>query len=147
MRISDWSSDVCSSDLRLFVGDGDLQRVGDGGYDLGARAAQIRDGLFARQRFGERDLLAIQLDDRALFLQRWWQLLRDEAARAKSPALTGLADAAAQWGGRASTDSARYRIVRALRLAVVMRITDDLTAPAQARLGDGFEMAKLSPFA
>src|SRR3546814_14359907 len=85
MRISDWSSDVCSSDLRLFVGDGDLQRVGDGGYDLGARAAQIRDGLFARQRFGERDLLAIQLDDRALFLQRWWQLLRDEAARPQSP--------------------------------------------------------------
>src|SRR3546814_8646701 len=146
MRIRDWSSDGCSSDLasaigaaeagseppaatdcppwtistaaapliadppghRLWtanarvVGDGDLQRVGDGGYDLGARAAQIRDGLFARQRFGERDLLAIQLDDRALFLQRWWQLLRDEAARAKSPALTGLADAAAQWGGRAS---------------------------------------------
>src|SRR3546814_4638545 len=31
------------------VGDGDLQRVGDGGYDLGARAAQIRDGLFARR--------------------------------------------------------------------------------------------------
>src|SRR3546814_16916270 len=66
----------------------------------------------SRRRLGERDLLAIQLDDRALFLQRWLQLLRDEAARAKSPALTGLADAAAQWGGRASTDSASYRIVQ-----------------------------------
>src|SRR3546814_1092247 len=81
---------------------------------------------------------------RALFLPRWWQPLRDEAARAKSPALTGLADAAAQWGGRASTDSASYRIVRAWRLAVVMRIKDGLTAPAQAALGDGFEMPKLS---
>ncbi|MFC3717268.1 penicillin acylase family protein [Luteimonas soli] len=126
------------------VADGDLQRVGDGGYDLGARAAQIRDDLFARQRFSERDLLAIQLDDRALFLQRWWQLLRDEAARAKSPALAGLADAAAQWGGRASADSASYRIVRAWRLAVLARIGDGLAAPAQAALGDGFEMPKLS---
>src|SRR3546814_6881177 len=62
------------------------------------------------------------------------------------PALTGLADAAAQWGGRASTDSASYRIVRAWRLAVVMRIKDGLTAPAQAALGDGFEMPKLSQF-
>src|SRR3546814_11210634 len=62
------------------------------------------------------------------------------------PALTGLADAAAQWGGRASTDSASYRIVRAWRLAVVMRIKDGLTAPAPAALGDGFEMPKLSQF-
>lgn len=128
------------------VGDGDLRRLGDGGYDLGARAAQIRDDLFARQRFSERDLLAIQLDDRALFLQRWWQLLRDEATRAKSPALAGLADAAAQWSGHANTDSAGYRIVRAWRLAVIARIGDGLAAPAQAALGDGFEMPKLSQF-
>src|SRR3546814_5513740 len=57
-----------------------------------------------------------------------------------------LAAASAQWGGRASTDSASYRIVRAWRLAVVMRIKDGLTAPAQAALGDGFEMPKLSQF-
>ena len=126
------------------VGDGDLQRVGDGGYDLGARARQIRDDLFARQRFGERDLLAIQLDDRALFLQRWRELLRDEAARAKSPALAGLADAAADWNGRASTDSASYRIVRAWRQAVIARIGEGLAAPARAALGDGFRMPKLS---
>src|SRR3546814_17764033 len=49
------------------VGDGDLQRVGDGGYDLGARAAQIRDGLFAMQRFGERELLATQTNARRPF--------------------------------------------------------------------------------
>ena len=45
--------------------------LGDSGYALGARAKQIRDALYARPRLGERDLLAIQLDDRALFLARW----------------------------------------------------------------------------
>jgi penicillin amidase len=138
------------SDQRLWtanarvVGDGELPRVGDGGYDLGARAAQIRDNLFARQRFSERDLLAVQLDDRALFLQRWWQLLRDEAGRAKSPALAALAGASKQWSGRASADSASYRIVRAWRLAVIARIETGLAAPALAVLGDGFEMPKLA---
>src|SRR3546814_20628068 len=29
MRISDWSSDVCSSDLRIVAFDGDLARIGD----------------------------------------------------------------------------------------------------------------------
>src|SRR5690606_16082279 len=54
----------------------ELARIGDGGYDLGARARQIRDALHARDRFTEADLLAIQLDDRALVLTHWWQLLR-----------------------------------------------------------------------
>ena len=56
------------------VGDEVLQLAGDGGSALGARAKQIRDDLFAKPQLNERDLLAIQLDDRALFLQHWWQL-------------------------------------------------------------------------
>ena len=120
-----------------------LARVGDSGYALGARARQIRDDLFGKHQFDERGLLAIQLDDRALFLARWWQLLRDEAARAKSPALQELADAAASWQGRASTDSVSYRIVRAWRLAVNERIANGLTAPAQVALGKDFEMPAL----
>jgi penicillin G amidase len=126
------------------VGEGELARVGDGGYDLGARAAQIRDGLLARDKFSERDLLAIQLDDRTLFLRRWWQLLQANAKGAGSPALSALADASRRWPGRASADSASYRIVRAWRLAVVARIESGLAAPALAVLGDGFEMPKLS---
>ena len=120
-----------------------LARVGDGGYALGARAMQIRDDLFSQQRFDERELLAIQLDDRALFLVRWWQLLRDEAMRTKSPALRELAEAARSWQGRASADSVSYRIVRAWRLAVNERIANGLTAPAQAALGKDFEMPAL----
>ena len=121
-----------------------LARVGDGGYTLGARARQIRNDLFAKQRFSERDMLAIQLDDRAVFLQRWWQLLQEEARRlpANSP-LRPLAAASAHWEGRASVDSVSYRLVRAWRLAVHARIADGLTAPAQAALGADFVMPEL----
>ena len=47
-----------------------LALLGDGGYDNGARAQQIRDDLLARSHFAAADLLAVQLDDRALFLPR-----------------------------------------------------------------------------
>ena len=51
------------------VADADALRIiGDGGYDLGARAGQIRLGLFARESFAPEDMLSIQYDDRAMFL-------------------------------------------------------------------------------
>ena len=131
-----------TANTRVIDGDA-LKQLGDGGYVLGARGKQIRDDLFAKPQITERDLLAIQLDDRALFMRRWWQLLRDEATRAKTPALRELADAANTWQGRASVDSVSYRIVRNWRLAVHARIGDGLTAPAQAALGKDFTMPAL----
>lgn len=126
------------------VVDGDtLQRVGDGGYVLGARAAQIRDALQGKQRVGERDLLAIQLDDRALLLTPWHGLLEERAKAARTPALQALANAAAHWEARASTGSVSYRIVREWRLAVHARIAEGLTAPARAALGKAFVMPDL----
>ncbi|HYG05223.1 MAG TPA: penicillin acylase family protein [Stenotrophomonas sp.] len=120
------------------VDDATLAVVGNGGYDLGARARQIRDDLFARERFSERDLLAIQLDDRALFLQRWWPLLRQVVEPSEEPALRRLEVATRQWDGRASTASVSYRVVRAFRDQVLDRILDGLTADARARLGDAY---------
>ena len=117
-----------------------LAQLGDGGYAFGARARQIRNNLFARETFIERDLLAIQLDDRAVFQTSWHALLRGTAARAKTPALTELADASKRWEGRASVDSVSYRVVRAWRMAVHARVAEGLTAPAHAKLGKDFEM-------
>lgn len=57
------------------VGGNALKMLGDGGYDLGARGMQIREGLFATDRHSEQSLHQIQLDHRALFLKRWQQLL------------------------------------------------------------------------
>ncbi len=120
------------------VDDATLAVVGNGGYDLGARARQIRDDLYARERFSEHDLLAIQLDDRALFLQRWWPLLRQVVENSEDPSLRRLEVASRQWDGRASIGSASYRIVRAFRDLVLDRISAGLTATAQAKLGDAY---------
>jgi len=127
---------------RVTDGD-DLKRIGDSGYANGARAKQIRDDLFAKAHFEERDLLAIQIDDRALFLQRWWQQLRALSEHSSNPALKEISAATARWDQRASADAVSYRIVRAWRLAVIDRIKDGLTAPAQAALGDDFVMPDL----
>jgi penicillin amidase len=124
----------------------ELARIGGSEYALGARAQQIRDDLLAQPQWDERDMLAVQLDDRAVFLKRWWTLLRDDAARARTPALRAVSDAASTWQGHASTGSTSYRIVRAWRLAVHARLLDGLTAPAQAALGDHFILPDLPQF-
>jgi penicillin amidase len=120
-----------------------LGAIGDGGYALGVRAAQIRDALRAAERFGVDDLLAIQLDDRALLLDRWHALLLERAREQQAPALLALAAASGDWSGHASTDSTGYRLVRAWRLAVNERIANGLFAPARAALGDDFRMPSL----
>ena len=96
-----------------------LAQEGDGGYDLGARQQQIRDGLFARDRFAAEDMLAIQLDDRALFLTRWHQLLREVLQAAPEQQLASLRAQTVQWSGHAAIDSVDYRLVRAFRLNVI----------------------------
>lgn len=125
-----------------------LALLGDAGYAAGARAAQIRDDLRLHERFDEKQLLAIQLDDRALYLQRWWALLQHQAQTkadsGQTPALAQLARAAQHWEGNADAGSVSYRIVRAWRLAVHTRIVDGLTAPAQAVLGRDFALPNLT---
>jgi len=124
--------------------DGDaLKMIGDAGYANGARARQIRNGLFAKDRFTERDLMDIQLDDRALFLQRWWKLLREQAGNSKDKTWTEFAAATRDWEGRAAPTSVSYRLVREWRLAVIDRVKSGLLAPAMAALGDDFVMPDL----
>ncbi len=121
-----------------------LATVGNGGYDLGARGQQIRDLLVARDRFDEHALLAIQLDDRAVFLQRWWALLQAVTANSSDPALQRLHAANAHWDGRASVDSVSYRITRGFRGKVLDAVEGALLAPAKAQLGDDFLPPRLA---
>ncbi|MEG2803736.1 penicillin acylase family protein [Stenotrophomonas sp.] len=123
-----------------------LAVAGNGGYDLGARGRQIRDGLLAKERFDERDLLAIQLDDRAVFLQRWWTLLRQVVEHSDDPALKRLEVASRQWDGHASADSVSYRITRGFRGLVLERVSAGLLAPAKQRLGDAYLEPRLAQF-
>lgn len=122
----------------------DLAVAGNAGYDLGARGRQIRDDLNAKQRFSERDLLAIQLDDRAVFLERWWTLLRQVVEYSDDPALKRLEAASRQWEGHASAEAVSYRIARGFRGKVQDIITTALLAPAKQSLGEDYLEPKLA---
>ncbi len=107
--------------------------LGDGGLTLGARGKQIRDGLRERTRLAPADMLAIQRDDRALFLRHWWELLRDTAARhPDDTAMRELAQASATPPEHASIDSVSYRLARQFRTRVTANVLDMLTAPIHA---------------
>jgi len=122
------------------VADGpDLEALGDGGYFLGARARQIRDDLRALEHPREQDMLTVQLDDRALFLARWRDLLLGTLtpeALARDPRRAELRRLALDWGGRAAVDSAGYRIVRGFRLIVHELVEAPFAAAFKAGTGD-----------
>jgi penicillin amidase len=113
-----------------------LDQIGNGGYYLGVRATMIRERLGALERPGERDMLAIQLDDRAVFLERW----RDLLLRTLTPATTTAHPQRAEfrrlvetsWTGRASIDSVGYRLVRGFRAELLNQTYRALTAPCRA---------------
>ena len=108
------------------VGGDMLARLGDGSYDVGARARQIRERLTARDRFTARDMLAIQMDVSSEFLNRWRTLLLDALA---TTALAGHPDRAELrrivedgWSWRATPDSAAYGYVHRFRELLFERI-------------------------
>lgn len=122
------------------VGGEMLSILGDGGYALGARARQIRDSLRALRSATPADLLAIQLDDRALFLARWQALmleLLDQRALEGEPRRAALRAELEQWHGRALPESVAYRLVRAFRLFLHEAVFGALTAEVRA-LDPGF---------
>jgi len=122
----------------------DFARLGDGGYDLGARARQIRDDLKVRDHFVPDDMLAIQLDDRAMFLKHWHGLLQTTLASiADSPATTEARKFAADWDDRADPASVGYRMARAFRTEVTDTVLDGFAAAVRAKLDD-FKMPKLA---
>ena len=118
------------------VGGEAMKRVGNGGWDLGARAMQIRDGLRAQDKFDEAGLHAIQLDHRAVFQQRWRQLLLEQVLTPDFVAANGLADYRAEV--QKSADSARpdavgYLLVRSFRLQALKTIFDPLAGLLEAQ--------------
>jgi penicillin amidase len=134
------SGRIWSANARAVDGEA-LQLLGDGGYDLGARASQIRDALLANSQFEPQDMLAIQLDDRALFLGRWQALLLDVLAAAVRDEPTLAAEFAdyqrlvQNWIPRAAAESVGYRLVRGFRLEVRQRIFDALMTPVRDAYG------------
>jgi len=113
-----------------------LAVLGEGGYADGIRARIIRDRLMRIDKATPADLLSVQLEDRALFLERWRSLLLNaltpQAAQADARRAEFRRLVESTWTGRASTDSVAYRLVKSFRAAVVKQVMLTLTAPALA---------------
>ncbi|MEM6328101.1 MAG: penicillin acylase family protein [Bacteroidota bacterium] len=111
-----------------------LRLIGDGGYAHGARARQIRDRLRAlSQPATEADMLAIQLDDEAVFVERWHGLLTEVLADA--PLFDGrdaARDRLGAWTAEADADDPAYGLVRRFRQTLGAAVASALFRDAQA---------------
>jgi len=113
-----------------------IDRLGYGYYVLGARAAQIRDGLLALRRFDVAAMSAVQDDDRGLFLAPWKRLLERTLAHPAArdvPARAELVRVLATAGARAHPDSASHRLVRAFRERVDAAVFGPVVAHVRER--------------
>ncbi|MEQ1816231.1 MAG: penicillin acylase family protein, partial [Nitrosomonas sp.] len=133
-----------SANSRTVAGN-QLELIGNGGYDLGARATQIRDSLFTREQFIVEDLLAIQLDHRALLLSKWYQLLTAilDSADNALPWVSDMKRALKDWDGHASSNSIAYRAVRAYRYEVIKTVLDGFAAHVRQNDAE-FKLPRLS---
>ncbi|EXJ14904.1 penicillin acylase family protein [Imhoffiella purpurea] len=117
--------------------------LGDGRYNLGARARRIRDRLMERLLFDEPALLDIQLDDRAELMEGWYRrLVALVQARKESPERTRILRLLADWDGRASIGSVAYRLTREWRTRVSSVVLDALNRPL-TRLSNAVRLADL----
>ena len=133
---------VWTANARVVDGEA-LRVIGEGDFDLGARAGQIRDNLRQVRSARESDMLAIQLDDRALYLAHWraklLQLL-DERALAGHPARAQFRTLVEQSAQRADADAVGYRMVREWRAGLRERVFGMLTAAARRPESDPDEI-------
>ena len=139
---------IWTANARVIDGES-LSKIGDGGFDLGARARQIRDGLFAHDHFRPADMLSIQIDDRALFLTRWQGLLLDTLDADAVRDHAGRQDyrnLAENWEPRASADSVGYRLVRAFRTEVRERVFNMLMQPVREKFGSDTRLRMSNQF-
>lgn len=123
------------------VGGVSLALLGNGGYNLGARARQIRDDLAGEPPGAPVDMLAIQRDDRAVFLARWQTLMlhvidKAQARHAEAAGLASLHDRVARWGARADASSPGYGAVRRFHEEVTARVLRPFVALAAQRFKD-----------
>lgn len=138
------SGQLSTANSRQLMG-ADSALLGDGGFDLGARGRQVRDGLTALgPKVNEMGAYGVALDDRAIFMAGW----RERAIAALDGAAVDKVPQRAQflgllqsgWDGRASVDSVAYPLARRFMYALY----DILFAGANAemaRLDDKASMA------
>ncbi|HSM99375.1 MAG TPA: penicillin acylase family protein, partial [Rudaea sp.] len=112
----------------------DYAKLGDGNYDFGARARQIRDDLKAKTQFTPDDMLAIQLDDRALLMRNWHALLDKVLAKAGDAApFADMKKYSTDWDERADPASVGYRLAHDFRQETIDTVLDGFAAAVRAK--------------
>jgi len=115
----------------------DFSKVGDGGFDLGARAHAIADDLKAKQTFTPDDMLAIQLDDRNRLFEAWLVILKKTLAHGADTGPSAQMRAAlGDWNGHADPASVGYRLVREFRKEVLDTVLDGFAAAVRVKFKD-----------
>ncbi|GAB2915598.1 penicillin acylase family protein [Rheinheimera gaetbuli] len=111
------STRLWTANSRMIGGDA-YQLIGNGGYDLGARGWQIKQGLDTLLQADEQALHSIQLDNRALMLQPWYQLLLETltADVVAQHQLQAYQQHLVNSNQQAAIDDIGYTLVRAFRL-------------------------------
>ncbi len=113
------------------VGGEHYKLIGDGGYDIGHRADQIKQNLFAKQRFSEQDFLDIQLDDRALYLTPWKVLAMRVIEQDLAAQADNLLQLINRWDNRATPDSKGYALLKLFRSKVAHKLVAKIDGAVQ----------------
>ncbi len=133
---------IWTANARVVDGEA-LMLLGDGGYALGARAGQIRDRLVSRPLLEMDDMLAIQLDDRAVFYRRWRDLLLevlDQEAITGEPGREEFRRILVDWVPRADPEAVGFRLVYETRARLLRQLFESLSAEVRRADPDfGFE--------
>lgn len=109
-----------------------LDMLGFGDYDMPARSKHLRDALLAKEKFTVNDLLQLQLDDRALSLERWQQLLMGlltEARTKDHPLRAECRQWVDKWNRRATPDAVGMTLVFRFRNQVIGAALEPLLKP------------------
>lgn len=122
------SGRVWTANARV-IGTKDLAQFGDGGYALGARQQQIANLLMQQDSFDEADFYDIQLNNEAIFLKPWHELLLESLVNKPQIYADDIA-ILNKWGACACADSVGYTLVRRFRSTLI----NQLLAPVNKEL-------------
>ncbi|MTI13838.1 penicillin acylase family protein [Sansalvadorimonas verongulae] len=106
----------------------DYKKLGNGGYAPGPRTLQIRNALNDKEAFHEKDLLAIALDDTALYMSSWRSVVLQaiEADQGKNESWEEFARLVSNWSGRAAPEDVGYRLVREFQDVAKLKVLKHL---------------------
>jgi penicillin amidase len=107
-----------------------INRFGDGGYALGVRGQQIAQRLKAQAQFDEDDFMALQLDNRAIFIRYWRDLLLSVLQTQPQEHIEAI-DILSRWQACACPSSIGYTLARAFRSEVFNQVFAPLNATTE----------------